>query len=162
MSEEILKSLIPLAGVLLGALVVHLSTSLLDRNRRKIDASSLAGILAAEIEATIRHADRRNYEQHYRDFLEQFESGNFHEMPGIRGMDDKLPEIAASSIGKLGLLAPDVSRDVIAWYGDFRGIKIDLLELSSGEVPQNECAPLLREVLEIWGDRFERNSARSH
>ncbi len=71
-------------------------------------------------------------------------------MPGIRGMDDKLPDIAAVSIDRLGLLDPELSRDVVAWYGSLHGIKIDLLELSSGKVPQGECASLLRDVLEIW------------
>ena len=44
-------------------------------------------------------------------------------MPGIRGMDDKLPDIAATSVDRLGLLDPELSRDVVFWYGSLRGIK---------------------------------------
>ena len=150
MGDEIIKALMPLAGVLVGALVVHLSTDRLDRKRRLVDARALAGMLAAEIDTTIRHAERRNYEGHYLYFLKRFESGDFQEMPSIRGMDDKLPDIAAASIGKLGLLDPELSRDVVSWYGSLRGIKVDLLELGSKKVPQDECAPLLRDVLDIW------------
>ena len=150
MGEETLRALIPLAGVLLGALVVHFSTTRLEWKRRKLDARALAGMLAAEMDTTIRHSDRRGYEEHYRHFLERFEAGDFAEMPSIRGMDDKLPDIAAASIDRLGLLDPELSRDVVSWYGSLRGIKIDLLELGSGKVPHDECAPLLREVLEIW------------
>lgn len=150
MGEEILKSLVPLAAVLFGALVVHLSTTILDQKRRKVDARALARMLAAEIDTMIRHAERRKYEEHYRRFLERFESGDFGELPSIRGMDDKLPDIAAASIDRLGLLDPGISRDVVAWYGNLRGIKIDLVELASGKVPQNECAALLRDVLDIW------------
>ena len=145
-----LKAFVPLAGVLVGALVVHLSAFRLERNRRKTDARALSGMLAAEIDTTIKHADRRGYEGHYRYFLERFEAGHFEEMPGIRGLDDKLPDIAAASIERLGLLVPEVSRDVVAWYSSLRGIKIDLVDLGSGQIPQSECAPLLREVLDIW------------
>ena len=150
MGEEILKTLVPLVSVLVGALVVHLSNARLDRNRRKVDARTLAGMLAAEIDTTIRHAERRNYEGHYRQYLARFKSGDFSEMPGIRGLDDKLPDIAAASINRLGLLDPELSRDVVLWYGSLRGIKIDLLELGSCEIPQNECVSLLSEVLNIW------------
>ena len=150
MGEEILRALIPLAGVLLGALVVHFSTTRLEWKRRKLDARALAGMLAAEMDTMIRHAERRGYEEHYRHFLERFEAGDFAEMPGIRGMDDKLPDIAAASVDRLGLLDPELSGDVVFWYGSLRGIKIDLLELASGKVPHDECAPLLREVLDIW------------
>lgn len=150
MGEEILKSMVPLAAVLLGALVVHLSTAVLDQKRRKVDARALAGMLAAEIETTIRHAERRKYEEHYRRFLNRFESEDFGELPSIRGMDDELPDIAAASIDRLGLLGPEIGRDVVAWYGDLRGIKIDLVELASGKIPQDERAALLKEVLDIW------------
>ena len=150
MGEETLRTLIPLAGVLLGALVVHFSTTRLESKRRKLDARALAGMLAAEMDTMIGHAERRGYEEHYRHFLERFQSGDFAEMPSIRGMDDKLPDIAAASIERLGLLDPELSRDVVSWYGSLRGIKIDLLELGSGKVPHDECAPLLREVLDIW------------
>lgn len=150
MDEEIARALMPLAGVLLGALVVHFSTTRLEQRRRMLDAKALAGMLAAEIDATIRHAERRGYEEHYRHFLKRFDAGNFCEMPSIRGMDDKLPDIAAGSVDRLGLLDPELSRDVVFWYGSLRGIKIDLLELGSGNVPHDECAPLLRDVLDIW------------
>ena len=150
MGEEVLRALIPLAGVLLGALVVHLSTTRLEQRRRELDAKALAGMLAAEIDTTVRHAERRGYEEHYRHFLERFEAGNYSEMPSIRGMDDKLPDIAAASIDRLGLLDAELSRDIVSWYGSLRGIKIDLLELGSGKVPHDECAPLLRDVLDIW------------
>ena len=150
MGEDAVRTLIPLAGVLLGALVVHFSTVRLERRRRKLDARALAGMLAAEIETTIRHAERRGYEAHYRDFLQRFDAGNFGEMPSIRGMNDKLPDIAAASVDRLGLLDPELSRDVVSWYGSLRGIKFDLLELGAGMVPRDECAPLLREVLDIW------------
>lgn len=150
MGEETVRTLIPLAGVLLGALVVHYSTTRLEWRRRYLDSKALAGILAAEIETIIRHAERRGYEEHYFHFLERFESDNFGEIPSIRGMDDKLPDIAAASVDRLGLLDPELSRDVVSWYGSLRGIKIDLLELGAGIVPDDECAPLLREVLDIW------------
>ena len=150
MGEETLRALIPLVGVLLGALVVHFGTTRLEWKRRKLDARALAGMLAAEMDTMIRHAERRGYEEHYRYFLERFEAGDFAEMPGIRGMDDKLPDIAAASVDRLGLLDPQLSRDVVFWYGSLRGIKIDLLELACGKVPHDECAPLLREVLDIW------------
>ena len=150
MGEETLRALIPLAAVLLGALVVHFSTTWLEWKRRKLDARALARMLAAEMDTMMRHAERRGYEEHYRHFLERFEAGDFAEIPGIRGMDDKLPEIAAASIERLGLLDPELGRDVVSWYGSVRGIKIDLLELGSGKVPHDECAPLLREVLDIW------------
>ena len=45
------------------------------------DAKALAGMLAAEMDTTIRHAERRHYEEHYRQFLERFEAGNFCERP---------------------------------------------------------------------------------
>ena len=64
-------------------------------------------MLAAEMDTMIRHAERRGYEEHYRHFLERFEVVDFAEMPGIRGMGDKLPDIAAASVDRLGLL--DVS-----------------------------------------------------
>lgn len=150
MGEEAVRALIPLAGVLLGALVVHFSTTRLEQRRRMLDAKALAGMLAAEIDTTIRHAERRGYEEHYRHFVKRFEAGSFCEMPSIRGMDDKLPDIAAASVDRLGLLDPELCRDVVSWYGSLRGIKIDLLELGSGKVPHDECAPLLREVLDIW------------
>ena len=102
------------------------------------------------MDTMIRHAERRGYEEHYRHFLERFEARDFAEMPGIQGMDDKLPDIAAASVDRLGLLDPQLSRDVVFWYGRLRGIKIDLLELACGKVPHDECAPLLREVLDIW------------
>ena len=41
MGEETLRTLIPLAGVLLGALVVHFSTTRLEWKRRKLDARAL-------------------------------------------------------------------------------------------------------------------------
>ena len=150
MGEEAVRTLIPLAGVLLGALVVHFSTTRLEQRRRKLDAKALAGMLAAEIDTTIQHAERRGYEEHYRHFLERFEAGSFGDMPKVRGMDDKLPDIAAASVDRLGLLDPELSRDVVSWYGSLRGIKIDLVELGSGNVPRDECAPLLRDVLDIW------------
>lgn len=150
MGEEAVRALMPLAGVLLGALVVHFSTTRLEQRRRMLDAKALAGMLAAEIDTTIRHAERRGYEEHYRHFVKRFEAGSFCEMPSIRGMDDKLPDIAAASVDRLGLLDPELCRDVVSWYGSLRGIKIDLLELGSGKVPHDECAPLLREVLDIW------------
>lgn len=62
------------------------------------------------------------------------EKGLFDEMPGIRGLDDKLPDIAAANINKLGLLDPALSCDVLSLYTNLRGIKIDLIELSSGDV----------------------------
>lgn len=150
MGEEAVSTWMPLAAVLLGAFVVHFSTTRLEQKRRMHDAKALAGMLAAEIDTTIRHAERRGYEAHYRHFLKRFEAGNFSEMPSIRGMDDKLPDIAAASVDRLGLLDPELSRDVVSWYGSLRGIKIDLLELGTGKVPHEECAPLLREALEIW------------
>lgn len=150
MGEETLRALVPLAGVLLGALVVHFSTTRLEAKRRKLDARALAGMLAAEMDSMIRHAERRGYEEHYRHFLERFEARDFAEMPSIRGMDDRLPDVAAASVDRLGLLDPELSRDVVSWYGSLRGIKIDLLELGSGKVPHDECARLLREVLDIW------------
>ena len=150
MGEEVLRALIPMAGVLLGALVVHLSTTRLEQRRRELDTKALAGVLAAEIDTTVRHAERRRYEAHYRHFLERFEAGNYSEMPSIRGLDDKLPDIAAASVDRLGLLDPELSRDVVSWYVSLRGIKIDLLELGSGNVPHDECAPYLSEVLDIW------------
>ena len=132
MDEEAVRALIPLAGVLLGALVVHFSTTRLEQRRRKLDGKALAGVLAAEIDTIIQHAERRGYEEHYRYFLERFEEGNFDDMPRIRGLDDKLPDIAAASVDRLGLLNRELSRDVVSWYGSLRGIKIDLLELGSG------------------------------
>ena len=150
MGEEVVRALTPLAGVLLGALVVHFSTTRLEQRRRELDARALAGMLAAEIDTTVRHAERRAYEEHYRRFLERFEAGIYDEMASIRGMDDKLPDIAAASVDRLGLLDPELSRDIVSWYGGLRGIKIDLLELGSGKVPHDECAPLLRDVLDIW------------
>ncbi|MCY4140471.1 MAG: hypothetical protein OXF56_19670 [Rhodobacteraceae bacterium] len=107
-------------------------------------------MLAAEIGMTIRHAERRGYEEYFRHFLERFDAGDFSGMPSIRGMDDRLPEIAAATVDRLGLLASELIRDVVSWYGNLRGIKIDLLELGAGIVPHDECAPLLREVLDIW------------
>ena len=122
----------------------------LEQRRRKLDTKALAGMLAAEIDTMIRHAERRGYEEHYRHFLERFEAGNFSEMPSIGGMDDKLPDIAAASVDRLGLLDPELCRNVGSWYGSLRGIKIDLLDLGAGRVRHEECAPLLREVLNIW------------
>ena len=43
MGEEIIKALVPLAGVLVGALVIHLSTDRLDRKRRLVDARACGG-----------------------------------------------------------------------------------------------------------------------
>lgn len=115
-----------------------------------LDAKALARMLAAEIDTIIRHAERRGYEAHYLRFLEQIESGNYYEAPRIRRIDNKLPDIAAANFDRLGLLGPEICRDVVFWYESLRGPKIDLLELGSGKVPQNECAPLLRELLEMW------------
>ena len=71
MGEETLRALIPLVGVLLGALVVHFSTTRLEWKRRKVDARALAGMLAAEMDTMVRHAERWGYEEHYRYSLER-------------------------------------------------------------------------------------------
>ncbi|MCY4304935.1 MAG: hypothetical protein OXC62_09205 [Aestuariivita sp.] len=148
----LVNALIPLAAVIVGGLVVHYSTTHLEQKQRKRNAKALAGMLAAEIESTLRHIERRQYEKHYRFYLKRFEKGLFDERPGIRGLDDKLPDIAAATIDKLGLLDPALSCDVLSWYNNLRGIKIDLLELSTKtkDVLNEECAPLLKEVTNIW------------
>lgn len=63
MGEETLRVLIPLVEVLLGALVVHFSTTQRESKQRKLDARALVGMLAAEMDAMIRHAEWRGYQR---------------------------------------------------------------------------------------------------
>lgn len=152
---DFIESLTPLGAVVLGAFVVHWSTTRMEKKRRTADARALAGMLAAEISVTIQNVERRGYEKFYRYYLKEFESGKFDLLPTIRGMHGKLPDIFAANIHRLGLLDHEVCCDVVSWYGSFQGIKYDLIELSAGKVLQEESAQLLRDVLEIWKVELE-------
>ena len=150
-----LKDLMPLFAVVLGALVVYSSTVRIEQKKRTADARALAGMLAAEIGVIIQNAQRRGYEEFYRGYLKEFETGNFDLLPTISGMNDQLPHIFAANIHRLGLLDHEVCCDVVSWYNSFQGIKYDLIELSSGNVLQDERAQLLRDGLEIWKMELE-------
>lgn len=108
-------------------------------------------MLAAEIEAIVEHAKARDYQGHYENFIRRFNTDDFSEMPGIRGLNDQLPEIVSANLGKLGLLGSALSSDVVAWHSTLRGIKVDLLDVAAHGVPNDQCASLLGEVVHLWG-----------
>ncbi len=150
MSLSIIEILVPLVSVVIGAMIVHFCNTRMERNRQKTEARAVAAMLAAEIRTIVDHAEMRGYEEHYEEFARRFEAGDYSEMPSIRGLDDSLPEIAAACLEKLGALGPELSGDVVSWHSTLRSIKIDLLDLGSHRVPQDQCGPLLETVLKLW------------
>ncbi len=152
---DLFRDFLPLIAVFVGALAVYLSTTAVNNRQRTADARAVAVMLAAEIEAIMRNADARNYEEYYREFLGRFELGNFTEMPRIYGMKNDLPDIVAANVDRLGLLGPDLCYDVVSWYGHLQSITSDLIELESESVSDDQCAAFLCEDLKIWQDEVK-------
>ena len=142
-------------GVLLGALVVYFSTVAHEKRNRRLETKALAAMLSAEIESILHHAIRRNYEEYYKQYLDLYKSTELKSYPSIRGLNEELPEIVAVSIDRLGLLGPELCRDLISWHSSLRGIKIDLIELSSGNVPNYEREELIEQNLKIWNSEVK-------
>ena len=142
-------------GVLLGALAVYFSTVAHEKRNRRLETQALAAMLSAEIESILLHAKRRNYEEYYKQHLDSFKSRELSSYPSIRGLNENLPEIIAISIDRLGLLGPDLCRELISWYSSLQGIKIDLIELSSGNVHHYEREELIKQNLKIWNSEVK-------
>jgi hypothetical protein len=144
----------PLLGVLIGGMMggggIILRDYLMHRKERK----ALAAVINAEIRSIIEITERRGHENHFRSFLEHWEKGQWLDkrptIVGLRSMDDaRIDPVADANLDKLGLLGPGLAADIIQFYTMMKGIRADLVSIST-EPDLEQCKKLLKEDFDLW------------
>ena len=65
--------------------------------------------------------------------------------------DARRDPVADANLDKLGLLGADIAADVVRFYTMLKGIRADLVNLST-ESRIDHCVKLLKEDLDLWDD----------
>lgn len=151
---ENLDPWLTLLGVLIGGLLGGGGLIIRDHLTFRRERKSLAVAIGAEIRAVIETAEMRDYEAHFRAYLENWKQGkgidSHPTIVGLRTMEDaRTDQVFDTNIDKLGLLGSDVAAEVVRFYGILKGIKVDLVEISN-EPRIASRIKLLEEDLELW------------
>ena len=146
----------PLLGVLIGGLMGGGGLILRDHLAFRKEQKALAAAISAEIRSMIEIAKRRDHEAHFRSYLDHWEQGQrVDDRPtivGLRTMEDaQRDQVADANLDKLGLLGADIAADVVRFYTMVKGIRADLVNIST-EPRVEQCIKLLKEDLDLWED----------
>jgi hypothetical protein len=144
-------------GVCVGGLI-GLAGSLLpliyQRNAAK---RSSRAVIAAYVSGILHMEEVRNRADQYRRNIESIRSGDrgFAKIFGAENATAVDQEIQREILRQLGLLPPDVARDIIIFNNHLFGLRTDMRAIAIGqmdELSDDEKAGILEADLKLWED----------
>lgn len=156
MSSGLLTGLIGLSGALIGVAGALAADALRHRRQELAHRKSIASTISASIAANISIIDRRDHVHLYSAALPQLDSGldvNFGDV--MDGQPIEAP-IARAMIGQIGVLGTDLSGDVVRFFYNLEGLRLDLKALGTGYFgTTTDKAAVIREDLQLWHETRE-------
>jgi hypothetical protein len=144
-------------GVCVGGLI-GVAGSLLpfvfQRNAAKRSSGALA---AAYVSGVLRMEEIRNRADQYRRTLESIRSGNprFAKIFGAENATLADRDIQREILRQLGLLPPDVARDIIMFNNMLFGLRVNMRAMATGQMDDlsdESKAEILEADLKVWED----------
>jgi hypothetical protein len=148
-----------LIGVIVGG-VIGLAGSfvphLWERRRARVSARALA---RAYISGILRMEEIRQHGSLYQKNMEALQSGATEQLMQIFGSeDDQSDELQKTLIGQVGLLKPDVARDLVIFGNMLKGLQIDLKAIKLKQLDNFSVAEkirILKDDLKLWNDTLD-------
>lgn len=118
---------------------------------------NLRAAYKAEIQTILELSEARDYEGHFREYLEAWEKGQrLDSWPTIIGYEEKQKyPIAEANVGNIGHLGNDVAPDVVKFYMLLQGIETDISAAARHKLdhfgPEQRIG-LVKEDLRLWGE----------
>src|ERR1700685_2800818 len=143
-----------LIGVVIGGgigLTCSGPTHLYEKDRVRKSASTKA---FAYVSGVLRMEEIRQHGSLYQQNLAGLRSGTPHLMK-ILGAEDARDEFQSALIGQVGLLEPDIAKDMVMFCNMLEGLRIDLKAIGLGQLddlPIDQKVKLLEGDLKLWND----------
>jgi|HubBroStandDraft_6_1064221.scaffolds.fasta_scaffold74300_3 hypothetical protein len=144
-----------LIGVVIGGLL-GLAGSVIPQfwDKRRARQSAKA-ICRAYVAGILRMDEIRHHGELYKKNLADLRSGATQSMMVIYGAEDTNDEMQSALIGHVGLLSPDVARDMVIFCNMLDGLRVDLKAMSSGamdDIPVSDKIRILENDLRMWDE----------
>jgi hypothetical protein len=149
-----------LIGVVIGG-AIGLAGSILPHLYEKRRARKSARAMAyAYISGILRMEEIRKHGSLYEKNIVLLEAGTTQSLMKIVGADDFAPdaEIQKALINQLGLLEPDIARDIVIFGNMLAGVRIDVKAITLGQLdslPLADKIRILKQDLKLWNDTLE-------
>jgi hypothetical protein len=145
-----------LAGVIIGGLI-GLAGSVIphfwEKRRAQKSARAIAG---AYLSGILKMEEVRQHGSLYRQNLAALRAGASQSLLKIFGAEDyPNDELQTALIGQIGLLEPDVARDMVIFGNMLNGLRADLKAMALGQMdnlPTPEKIRILENDLKLWND----------
>jgi len=143
-----------LIGVVIGG-VIGLTGAILPHFYEKRRARKAARAMAlAYVSGILKMAEIRQHGSLYQQNLDGLRSGNPHLMK-IFGAEDSRDEFQSALIGQVGLLEPDIAKDMVMFCNMLEGLRGDLKSMNLGQMDKLTIDKKIKIVegdLKLWNE----------
>ena len=144
-------------GVCVGGLIGVTGSLLPFVFQRNAAKRSSRALTAAYVSGILRMEEIRNRTEQYRRTIESIRSGTprFAKIFGAENATLVDQDIQREILKQLGLLPPDVARDIIIFNNSLFGLRVDMRAMATGQMddmPDAEKAEILEADLKLWED----------
>jgi hypothetical protein len=144
-----------LIGVVIGG-VIGLTGSILPHLYEKYRARKSARAMAfAYVSGILRMEEIRQHGSLYQQNLDGLRSGASQSLMKIFGAEDSRDEFQSALIGQVGLLEPDIARDMVMFCNMLEGLRVDLKSMNLGQMDNlaiDQKIKILEGDLKLWND----------
>jgi|HubBroStandDraft_4_1064222.scaffolds.fasta_scaffold437612_1 hypothetical protein len=147
-----------LVGVVIGGLI-GLAGSIVPHLWEKRRARKSARAIArAYVSGILKMEEIRQHGSLYQQNIATLRAGTSQSLMKIFGAEDSRDELQSALVGQVGLLEPDVARDMVMFCNMLEGLRVDLKAIALGQMDNLSVAEKLKILegdLKLWNDTQE-------
>jgi hypothetical protein len=147
-----------LVGVVIGGLI-GLAGSIVPHLWEKRRARKSARAIArAYVSGILKMEEIRQHGSLYQQNIATLRAGTSQSLMKIFGAEDSRDELQSALVGQVGLLEPDVARDMVMFCNMLEGLRVDLKAMALGQMDNLSVAEKLKILegdLKLWNDTQE-------
>jgi hypothetical protein len=147
-----------LVGVVIGGLI-GLAGSIVPHLWKKRRARKSARAIArAYVSGILKMEEIRQHGSLYQQNIATLRAGPSQSLMKIFGAEDSRDELQSALVGQVGLLEPDVARDMVMFCNMLEGLRVDLKAIALGQMDNLSVAEKLKILegdLKLWNDTQE-------